>query len=265
MASILKQRRDTAANWASANPVIPAGQLCFDTTNNTFKIGDGTATYSALSVQSGTPGASGGLQDIVEDLTPQLGGNLDLNSHNITGTGTIPSANLTGALPAISGAALTNLPGGGKVLQVVSSVSANAFSTTSASLVDITGLSATITPVSTSSKILVITNFYAGHGNTRPYPRFTLKRGTTSIGLGNASGNRSASTAALTSTNGNELNLLSVGHSLLDSPSTTSAITYKWQTNTLGGRTIYVNSAASSVDANSLATAGNITLMEIGV
>ena len=51
--------------------------------------------------------------DVVDDLTPQLGGNLDLNGKNITGTGAIPSANLSGALPAISGSALTNLPASG--------------------------------------------------------------------------------------------------------------------------------------------------------
>ncbi len=44
--------------------------------------------------------------DVVNDTTPQLGGNLDLNSNNITGTGNIPSANLTGALPALDGSAL---------------------------------------------------------------------------------------------------------------------------------------------------------------
>ena len=48
MATILRQRRDTAANWATNNPVIPEGQLCFDTTNNTFRVGDGTTTYSNL-------------------------------------------------------------------------------------------------------------------------------------------------------------------------------------------------------------------------
>ena len=47
--------------------------------------------------------------DVVDDLTPQLGGNLDLNGKNITGTGAIPSANLSGALPTISGAALTGI------------------------------------------------------------------------------------------------------------------------------------------------------------
>jgi hypothetical protein len=59
MATILKQRRDTAANWALSNPVIPDGQLCFDTTNNTFRIGDGTTNYNSLSIQSGTAGADG--------------------------------------------------------------------------------------------------------------------------------------------------------------------------------------------------------------
>ena len=113
MASILKQRRDTAANWTSANPVIPDGQLCFDTTNNTFRIGDGTTVHDSLPIQSGVPGADGGLQDIVDDTTPQLGGDLDLNGNDITGTGAIPSANLSGALPAISGANLTDLPASG--------------------------------------------------------------------------------------------------------------------------------------------------------
>ena len=56
--------------------------------------------------------------DLVSDSSPQLGADLDLNSHNITGTGNIPAANLTGTvpdasfpatLPAANGSALTNL------------------------------------------------------------------------------------------------------------------------------------------------------------
>ena len=50
-----------------------------------------------------------GVIDIVNDDSPQLGGNLDLNNFNITGTGSIPAANLTGTLPAIDGSALTSL------------------------------------------------------------------------------------------------------------------------------------------------------------
>ena len=53
-----------------------------------------------------------GVIDIVNDTTPQLGGNLDLNGNNITGTGNIPAANLTGTLPAIDGSALTGISAG---------------------------------------------------------------------------------------------------------------------------------------------------------
>ena len=52
------------------------------------------------------------LADVVDDTTPQLGGDLDLNSNNITGTGDIPAANLTGTLPAIDGSNLTGLSSG---------------------------------------------------------------------------------------------------------------------------------------------------------
>ena len=52
------------------------------------------------------------------------------------------------------GSALTNISGGGKVLQVVSSTKTNTFTTTSSTFTDITGFSASITPSSTSSKIL---------------------------------------------------------------------------------------------------------------
>ena len=79
-------------------------------------------------------GGSSGLSNIVEDTTPQLGGNLDLNSKNITGTGnvnitgvitatsfsgTVPSSSLSGALPALDGSALTGITasGSGVVVQ----------------------------------------------------------------------------------------------------------------------------------------------------
>ena len=51
---------------------------------------------------------------------------------------------------------LTSATSTGKILQVVSTAKTDAFTTSSQSLVDITGLSATITPSATSSKILVL-------------------------------------------------------------------------------------------------------------
>jgi hypothetical protein len=46
----------------------------------------------------------GGLSNVVEDVTPQLGGNLDLNSQTINGTGTI---GITGAITATSYGGIT--------------------------------------------------------------------------------------------------------------------------------------------------------------
>jgi len=42
-------RRDTGANWASANTVLAAGEMGINTTTNQFKIGDGTTAWNSLS------------------------------------------------------------------------------------------------------------------------------------------------------------------------------------------------------------------------
>ena len=78
----------------------------------------------------------------------------NLNATAIT-SGTLPDARFPAALPAISGAALTNLPAGGKILQVVQGFDTNFQTTTSGSYASLT-LNASITPASSSNKILVI-------------------------------------------------------------------------------------------------------------
>ena len=91
---------------------------------------------------SGGGSGSSGISNVVEDTSPQLGGNLDLNSKridgigdmNITGdisvsgvitansfSGTVPSSSLSGALPAIDGSALTNVTGTGSGIGVSNS------------------------------------------------------------------------------------------------------------------------------------------------
>lgn len=44
----LKVRQDTAANWASKNSVLSAGEFGYDTTNKVLKIGDGTTAWTNL-------------------------------------------------------------------------------------------------------------------------------------------------------------------------------------------------------------------------
>ena len=79
MPTILRQRRDTAANWTTNNPVIPDGQLCFDETNNTFRIGDGATNYGSLPIQSGAAGADGADGTI----SGNLGTDLNMNGFSI--------------------------------------------------------------------------------------------------------------------------------------------------------------------------------------
>ena len=62
---------------------------------------------------------------------------------------------LTGALPAVSGANLTGVSAG-KVLQVVSTTKTDTTSTSSSSYVDISGMSLSITPASSSNKIFAL-------------------------------------------------------------------------------------------------------------
>jgi hypothetical protein len=44
----LKLRRDTAANWTTANPVLLAGELGLESDTNKIKIGDGTTAWTSL-------------------------------------------------------------------------------------------------------------------------------------------------------------------------------------------------------------------------
>ena len=157
--------------------------------------------------------------------------------------------------------ARANMPAG-SVLQVVTTTKTNNFSTSSGSYVDITGLSATITPTSTSSRILVITNFFAG-GTSAEYPKFKLVRNGSDIFLGDAYGSASRASAGMYPAAQASSQIVSVATSYVDSPSSTSALTYKWQVFTFSGRTIYVGSTPGSADANNVAVPSTITLMEI--
>jgi len=158
----------------------------------------------------------------------------------------IDATKLTGNLPAISGASLTNLPGGGKVLQVVQTVFKADIRTTSNAYQSV-GYSVTITPTSTSSKILVRVSGgdgYTGSSGRQMYS--TIYRGATQLGHVNGGMERMYSeTGAIVAPHSYEF---------LDSPATTSATTY----------TPYFKSVTSEVAFSLDASDATITVMEIG-
>ena len=127
--------------------------------------------------------------------------------------------------------------GGGKILQVVSTEKTDIFTGYGTTWFDITGMSLAITPSATSSKILVqvhmpVSCSAALHGATR------LVRGSTPISIGDTGPGTSTECSA-----GGYYTISdvwNVGIVYLDSPSTTSATTYKLQGYTYSG-TLAVN------------------------
>lgn len=50
--NVIQMRRGTTTQWTTANPILAAGEIGFDTTVNRTKVGDGTSTWSALTYQA---------------------------------------------------------------------------------------------------------------------------------------------------------------------------------------------------------------------
>ena len=115
----------------------------------------------------------------------------------------------------------------GSILQVVQTVKTDAWNTSSTTPVDITGLSVSITPTSSTSKILIVVDLkwsLYGHGDI-----YLLRNGT-KIYYGDLYGNQTQSLLHSYASGGADDYGLSYGHATyLDSPATTSSVTYKLQ------------------------------------
>ena len=149
----------------------------------------------------------------------------------------------------------------GSILQVVSTTKTDTFTMSSATYADVTGLSASITPSSTSSKIFVLLNTW-GDTNTADIGMLRLMRDATPIGVGDSEGSRVAASVSFSTFAGSN-DPTSASASVLDSPNTTSTITYKAQIRLASG-TAYINRYHSDINsAVAPRTASSITLMEV--
>ena len=144
--------------------------------------------------------------------------------------------------------------GGGKINQVVQTVKTDIFTSTTASLTDVTGFSVSITPTATSSKVLVMAQYNLGVSSG--YKMYSsLLRGSTEIYKGDAAGSR-VRVSFGSKANAND-DVRAVSHIFLDSPNTTSATTYKIQVNHQNG-TYRLNSRDGQWDG-----ASTIMIMEV--
>ena len=164
----------------------------------------------------------------------------------INGSGTVSGISAGGLPDGIIQSADLATGVGGKILQVIQQEKVDTWSTTSDFVFsDVTGLAATITPSSSSNKVLVIIDVIASGDNYTTYLK--LLRGSTEIG-NNATGKQSGqtnlfSTLAKEKTDSNSHGFCHL-HSrrILDSPNTTSATTYKIQSAARNGSfNAYIN------------------------
>jgi hypothetical protein len=154
---------------------------------------------------------------------------------------------VTSAGVAVTGLAKASLPTG-SVLQVVNATYSSSTQTSTSTYID-TGLTATITPSSASSKILVIVHQNGCYKSTTTNGLLLqLLRNSTSLSVFSI---YSCTTYPSTADNGIGTN----GLSYLDSPATTSAVTYKTQMGSRGNNAV--------VYTQVLGEMSTITLMEI--
>ena len=197
------------------------------------------------------PNASG--TGSITIATPNTNTDRTLNIPDESGTllsttSSIASSKLTGALPTLDGSALTGVSAG-KVLQVVMGTTNTSAQTGGSTYAD-TGLSATITPSATSSKVLAMVNQPLTMASATAAGRdggFRLVRGSTDLIQG---------MAEIDTDNSNLLKVPAYNAQVyLDSPNTTSATTYK--------TTFRVNAGTSDIYAQQHGATSSIILMEI--
>ena len=165
------------------------------------------------------------------------------------------------AVEVYNGSAFTAV-GPGSILQVVSTTKTDTFTTTSSTFVDVTSFSVSITPSSTSSKIFVSYDCQVGSATGSNAAMVKLLRDATPVLVGDVAGSRDSISGAQ---DANGASTTQVSGQLLDSPSTTSAITYKLQIRSnVSGQLVGFN--RSKIDTDSITygrTASTITLMEV--
>ena len=168
------------------------------------------------------------------------------------------NTNRTLTLPDEAGT-IDTLQRAGNVLQVVSTTKTDTETKTNTTYEDVSGLSLSITPTSASSKILVLVTAMINPANARGV-QWQLVRDTTAIAVNTASNPSTGGTYSAEATAAGSVWMgTSVNH--LDSPATTSEVTYKIQSRI--SSTGYPYGINRRAVANDFGGVSAITLMEI--
>ena len=153
--------------------------------------------------------------------------------------------------------------GFGKVLQVVSTGKTDTYSNTSTTFTDITGMSVSITPSATSSRILVLCQISWMNGALSNRGFIRLMRDSTPINVATSTGSRPATSIGGENDSGSHI--MSGNIQFVDSPSSTSSIAYHLEASSESGSTFYLNRTIGDADnAVTPRATSTITAIEIG-
>jgi hypothetical protein len=219
--------------------------------NTTFLRGDNTWQVVSVPVTS-VAGKTGAVTLTSSDVG--LGNVPNVNTQNASNinSGTLPAARL----PA------------GSILQVKQTVISSAMTMTGGqwtTWVDLTGYSISITPTSSTSKILYQISFGAMSQSSNAIV-FRLVRNGTIIGVGDASGSRPQATFRNMRESDSNHTRTAPHFTYLDSPGTTSPVEYKLQwTGEATSPTLYINRSQTDTDGQSYGarTISTMTVWEI--
>lgn len=195
-------------------------------------------------------------------ISGDTSGAITLSAPAVAGTNTI-------TLPASTGTVITTgSPQSGSVLQVVSTFyNAQISQSSTGTWSNIAGLTASITPKFSTSKILVMVSVgKVGQSGGTQTTSFRLTRGGSGIGVGSPSGSQVAASFSNIQWVNDSNHAQGTSYQYLDSPTTTSSTSYSvdWYPQT--GNTAYLNRNAgggTGSETYNAAAGSSITLMEI--
>jgi hypothetical protein len=249
----------TGASATLTNLTVDTNVIKTDSTND--RVGINTTSPTVALDVTGNIKASSQIQ--IPDGTVTVPG---ISPSSETGSGLYKIAtNKLGI--AINGSRVGEIGSGyggftGNIIQVLQTSIDTQLSTSSTSYVDITGLSVSITPKYSTSKILIRFKLNGSNTATSNLNAYQIVRGSTAVGNG-AQGSRRFCHSAVRGSIGDVNSSFVASGEFLDSPSTTSATTYKMQFLVDGG-TGYINRDDTNGNSTSYPSPlSSITVMEV--